>query len=88
MLRFEQLENRLYKMEEKVEKQSVEVAETRVYVQEIYKRLEEMKINIDSMANEHSKENINKKERTAKIIERMIWAVVTILGYFIGKGGM
>lgn len=78
--RIERLEERMDRLEEKMEKQNVEFAETRVYVKEIYKMIEELK--------QQLKPSDKHNERMAKIAERLIWAIVTIVGYFLGKGGV
>lgn len=78
--RIDRLEERMDRCEEKLEKQNVEFAETRVYVKEIYKMIEELK--------QQLKPSDKNNERMAKIAERLIWAIVTIVGYFIGRGGM
>jgi len=88
LLKLENLENRMSKLEEKVEKQTIEAAETKVFLKEIFKRLEELKIDIELLSQEKKKKLEKKDERISKIIERLIWAIVTILGYFIGKGGV
>jgi uncharacterized coiled-coil DUF342 family protein len=85
--RIERLEDRVDKLEEKVEKQGLESAETRVYVKEIYKKLDDLKTSFAYLSTpKNEPKNTEENERMAKIIERCIWAIVTIVGYFVGKG--
>ncbi|MFE4203238.1 hypothetical protein [Aneurinibacillus aneurinilyticus] len=79
------LEERVDKLEEKFEKHGVEFAETRVYVKEIYKKLDDLSVNIASIKQKGSEDDSN-NDRWAKIVERSFWAIVTIVGYFLGKG--
>jgi peptidoglycan hydrolase CwlO-like protein len=80
------LEDRVDKLEEKVEKQALEYAETKVYVKEIYKKLDDLKTSVATITNQNQDNKDHNNERLAKIIERCIWAIVTIVGYFVGKG--
>jgi len=79
--RVSRLEERMDKVEEKLEKHSIEQAETRVYVKEIYSKLEDIKTTIATLQGRDS-------DRWAKVVERSFWAIVTIVGYFVGKGGV
>ncbi len=87
-MRIENIENRITRIEEKVEKQIVETAESKVFLQEISKRLEALKKDIDLLAQEQLRGNEQKYDRFSRIVERLIWAGVTIIGYIIGKGGL
>lgn len=78
--RFERLEDRVDKLEDEVKKQGLEFAETRVYVKEIYKKMDDIQLALAA------KETGN-NDRWARIVERSFWAIVTIVGYFLGKGG-
>lgn len=84
--RVARLEDRMSKAEDKLDRQSVEQAETRVYVKEIYKKIDEMKSSLDAKTTTSEKHNDKSNDRMAKIIERLIWAIVTVVGYFVGKG--
>lgn len=86
--RMDRLEERVDKLEEKVEKQGLDFAETRVYVKEIYKRLDDLKVNLASLSTKREENNDKNNDRWAKIVERAIWAIVAIVGYFLGKGGV
>jgi DNA repair ATPase RecN len=81
--RVTRLEERMNKLEDKFEKHGVEFAETRVYVKEIYKKLDDLNISIAAINQKGSESN---NDRWARIVERSFWAIVTIVGYFLGKG--
>lgn len=87
--RIERLEERMTAAEQKIEKQAVEQAETRVYVKEIYKRMDEIKTSIIAITASGKDDKSDKdSDRWAKVVERAFWAIVTIVGYFVGKGGV
>lgn len=75
------LEDRMSKVEDKLDRHSIEQAETRVYVKEIYKKLDDLKASLDSKTTSKSDNDM-----WPKIIERIIWGFVTVVGYFLGKG--
>ena len=86
--RVERLEDRVDKLEDKVEKQGLEFAETRVYVKEIYKKLDDLNLALVTQQKRDNSDYDKNNDRWAKIVERSIWAIVTIVGYFLGKGTM
>lgn len=86
--RVDRLEERLEKLEDKVEKQNIEFTETKVYVKEIYKKLDELKTDLANFSKTAAKSNDKNNDRWAKIVERAIWAIVAIVAYFLGEGGV
>jgi uncharacterized coiled-coil protein SlyX len=87
--RVSRLEERMDKVEDKLEKHSIEQAETRVYVKEIYKKLDDLNTRFATLSSAKQNDSDDKNnDRWAKIVERAFWAIVTIVGYFVGKGGL
>lgn len=77
--RIDRLEFRVDKLEEKAEKQGLDFAETRVYVKEIYKKMDEIKASLEVMKKESGSE-------WKQFFEKGFWlAAGAVVAYLAGK---
>lgn len=74
--RLDNVEKRQDKLEDKHEKHALEFAETKVYVKEIYKKMDAIVASLESMK---AKSNT----RMERFLEKMLWVVLGIAGTYI-----
>jgi Na+-translocating ferredoxin:NAD+ oxidoreductase RnfC subunit len=74
--RFESIEKRQDRLEEKHEKHALEFAETKVYVKEIYKKMDAIAAALETMK---AKSNT----RMERFIEKLLWIALGIVGTYV-----
>jgi DNA repair ATPase RecN len=81
--KFREIDNRLDKVEERQERlesnlknHEIEFAETKVYVKEIYKKMDAISIALETMKS-------NSANKWEKFFEKALWAAIGVIGTYI-----
>jgi hypothetical protein len=74
--RLDRVEDRQDKIEEKHEKQALEFAETKVYVKEIYKKMDSISISLEAM-------RASTSGKWEQFFSKALWVVLGIAGTYI-----